>query len=69
MPTPTNKQEVQRFLGMKNYLAKYIDYFSDKNRVLRSFTYNDVPFSWDANDQKHDLSTTPTLAFYDVRKP
>ena len=52
MPTPTNKQEVQRFLGMTNYLARYIDHHSDKTRALRSLTHNDVPFIWDANHEE-----------------
>ena len=75
MATPTNKQEVQRFLGMTNYLARYIDHHSDKTRALRSLTHNHVPFIWDANhekefnDLKHDLSSTQTLAYYDVTKP
>ena len=75
MPTPTNKQEVQRFLGMTNYLARYIDHHSDKTRALRTLTHNDVPFIWDENHDsefnnlKNDLSTAPTLAYYNVKKP
>ena len=75
MPTPTCKQDVQRFLGMTNYLARYIEHHSDKTRALRSLTHNNVPFIWDANHEKefnelkHDISSTPTLAYYDVSKP
>ena len=75
MPTPTYKQDVQRFLGMANYFARYIEHHSDKTCALRSLTHNNVPFIWDANhekefkDLKHDISSTPTLAYYDVSKP
>ena len=75
MPTPTCKQDVQRLIGMTNYLARYIEHRSDKTRALRSLTHNNVPFIWDANHEKefnelkHDISSTPTLAYYDVSKP
>ena len=75
MPTPTTKQEVQRFLGMTNYLSRYIDRHSDRTRVLRNLTHDNVPFVWDANatkefeDLKEKLCSAPVLAYYDVTKP
>ena len=75
MPTPTTKQEVQRFLGMTNYLSRYIDHHSDRTRVLRNLTHDNVPFVWDANatkefeDLKEKLCSAPVLAYYDVTKP
>ena len=75
MPTPTSKQEVQRFLGMTNYLGRYIPHHSDKTRNLRSLTRNDVLFNWDANHEKEfvslkqELCEAPVLAYYDVKQP
>ena len=75
MPTPTNKTEVQRFLGMTNYLSRYISHHSDKTKALRTLTHNDVPFIWDANNNnefkeiKEDPCSAPTLTYYDVQKP
>ena len=73
--TPINKTEVQRFLGMTNYLSRYISHHSDKTKALQTLTHNDVPFTWDANhdkefkELKEDLCSAPTLAYYDVQKP
>ena len=39
IPTPTCKQDVKGFLGMTNYLARYIEHHSDKTRALRSLTH------------------------------
>ena len=53
MPTaPTNKTKVQRFLRMTNYLSRYISHHRDQTKVLWTLTHNDVPFIWDANDNK-----------------
>ena len=74
MPTPTTKQEVQRFLGMTNYLARYIDHHSDKTSALRTLTHKNVPLIWDENRKsqfnnlKKDLSSAPTIAYYNVKK-
>ena len=63
MPTPSSKKDVQRFLGMTIYLAKYIEHQS----ALRLLTHNNELFIWDAyhgnkfEKHKHDISNTPAL--------
>ena len=45
MPTPSSKQELQRLLGMINYLAKYIPNMSELTAPLRSLLKSDVPWT------------------------
>ena len=44
MPTPTYKPDVQRFLRMTNYLARYIKNHSSESRAQRPLTHNTIPF-------------------------
>ena len=46
MPTPSCKQDLQRLLGMINYLAKYIPNMSELTASLRSLLKSDVPWTW-----------------------
>ena len=75
IPTPTNTTEIQRFLGMTNYMSRFISHHSDNTKELRTLTNNNVPFIWDANHEKEFnelkeyLCSAPTLAYYDVQKP
>ena len=47
MPNPTNKKELQRFLGMINYLGKFIPNFSNETVPLRQYLAKDVMWSFD----------------------
>ena len=44
MPTPSNKTELQRFLGMVNYLSKFIPRLSDETAPLRELLRKYVQF-------------------------
>ena len=72
MPTPSCKQDLQRLLGMINYLGKYM---SELTAPLRSLLKGDVPW---ASFPEHDtalskikslLSSAPVLRFYDTSLP
>lgn len=52
MPTPQNKDVLNRFVGMLSYLSPYIPKFADKAHTLRGLLKNDEPWSWDSNYQK-----------------
>ena len=43
MPTPKNKQEVQRFMGMIQYLGKFIPNLAEKSKPLRDLMRKDTP--------------------------
>ena len=45
-PTPTNKKEVQSFLGFANFYRKFIHGYSKTAAPLTGLTRNEVPFAW-----------------------
>ena len=47
MPTPTEKQSLQRLLGMITYLAKFLPNLSDVTEPLRRLLDRDVEWHWD----------------------
>lgn len=46
MPKPEDKQALQRFLGMTNYLSKFIPHYSDVTGPLRELLKQDAEWSW-----------------------
>ena len=73
MPTPSCKQDLQRLLGMINYLAKCIPNMSELTASLRSLLKSDVPWTWfpdhDTALTKLVLSSAPVLRFCDTSLP
>ena len=61
MPEPRNKNELETFLGMVNYLGKFIPKMSKGTALLRELTLKDVAWHWDerhssaANKLKHQF--------------
>ena len=75
MATPKSASEVRRFLGMCNYLARFIPNLSRASESLRHLTEGNVEFAWGPDEQvafsniKDQISSDQLLAFYDVKKP
>ena len=75
MPQPKNKQELQRLLGMVNYLSSFIPNVSEITAPLRTLLKKDVQWAWyHEHDQslekiKEILTSNPVLKFFDVDKP
>ena len=75
MPVPTDKPAVQRFLGMINYVHKFIQNLSDIAKPLRILLGKEIEWHWQAEQQKSFdelkrlLATAPVLRYYDVSKP
>ena len=71
---PTNKSELQRFLGMITYLGKFIANLSNKTGCLRRLLTKNAEFLWTSNEQKafEELKTcvtnAPVLAYFDLNK-
>ena len=47
MKVPSSKEDLQRFLGMVNYLGKFVPNLSEKTSVLRELLKKDVVFMMD----------------------
>ncbi|KAL1447741.1 hypothetical protein WDU94_005516 [Cyamophila willieti] len=75
MPTPTCIKELQRFLGMVNYLASYLPNMSEKCSNLRKLLKKNNLWCWEDihskefNELKQLICNAPILSYYDVRKP
>uniref|UniRef100_A0AAQ6A9J5 ribonuclease H n=1 Tax=Amphiprion ocellaris TaxID=80972 RepID=A0AAQ6A9J5_AMPOC len=75
MPVPTDVTSLQRFLGMVNYLGKYIPNFSDIAASLRKLTHKETAWCCFQQHQeafdrlKSCMFSPPVLAYYDVREP
>ena len=52
MPTPTDKQSLQRFLGMVNYLGKFLPGLSDTCKPLRDLLQAGNAWNWDADQER-----------------
>lgn len=60
MSTPKNKEELQRFLGMITYLAKFIPNLSQAAEPLRTLLEKDIEWHWN-EQQVHSFSTLKKL--------
>ena len=75
MPLPTNKKELQRFLGMVNCLGKFLPNLSDVSALLRKLLKKDVKWCFDApqiksvQELKEMVTNNPVLKFYDIQLP
>ena len=75
MPLPTSPAELQRFLGMVNYLGKFIPNLSDETAPLRALLKKGTEFLMqkpqiDAFEKlKRQISSAPLLQFYDPNLP
>lgn len=74
-PRPESKQNIQRFLGMVNYLEKLCSSLSETVAQLRVLLKSNVEWQWDANsDQiftkvKERISALPVLRLFDPTLP
>ena len=75
MPAPTCKKDIQRLLGMLNYLSQYIPNMSTITVPLRNLLKKDVLFEWNFEQEqafekiKSILSSPESLRIYDPIKP
>ena len=70
MQPPTNINELRRFMGMANYLARFMPHLTDTMQPLHNVLNDDVPYVWSKTQQtsfdtvKVMLAEAPVLAFY-----
>ena len=74
MPTPTNREELLRIMGMLNFLAQFIPNMSTVSAPLRDLLKKDTPWMWNPEHSKalETLKTLtnskPVLRFFDAQK-
>lgn len=74
-PEPKSKKDVQRLLGVINYVNKYIPNFSEETKPLRDLLKKEIFFNWDDHHReafhriKNKLKESPVLSFFDPNKP
>jgi len=70
-PIPSNRKEVQSFLGFTNFYCRFIQGFSHLARPLFNLTQKDTDWRWGAEEQsafdslKERITTAPILALPD----
>ena len=74
MSSPTNRQELQTFLGLANYMGPFIPNLSTLTAPLRELLKEDNRFKWYAAHQesfnkiKDSISNEITLTYFDPMK-
>jgi hypothetical protein len=74
MPIPENKEDLQRVLGMVNYLSKFVPNLSVKTKALRGLLQSQVEWIWEDDHSqeweniKEILTQEPLLKFYDPKR-
>ena len=75
LPTPANREDLQRFLGVVTYLSKFIPNMSQKSAPLCQLLQKDVEWSWGRVEEdtftclKTSISSAPVLKFFDPKEP
>ncbi|XP_052746964.1 uncharacterized protein LOC128199832 [Bicyclus anynana] len=75
MPDPSDRKALERFLGMVNYLSKFIPNYSESVAVLRGLLKKDTEWVWypkhseAIENLKKKLSSAPVLALYSLELP
>ena len=74
MTTPTSVTELQRFLGMCNFLSKFSPRMAEISEPLHQLTCNGIPYIWGPEHTeafqllKREISTAPVLRYYNPKK-
>ncbi|GAB1598786.1 hypothetical protein Ahia01_000155800 [Argonauta hians] len=74
MAPPCSLEELRRYLGLVNYLSKFLPNLTEVTAPMRNLTKKSVPWVWssvqqDAFDKvKKMVTKAPVLAFYDPEK-
>ena len=75
MPYPSDRKELETFLGMVTYLSKFLPNMSEATAPVRELLKSDVVWQWESRHSaaidklKGMMMSAPILALYDVNKP
>lgn len=74
LKSPETAAEVRSFLGMINYVGKFLPNLSENTQLLRELTHKDAKFQWTDEHEKafnilkQQLSDVTKLAYFDIKK-
>ena len=74
MPAPTCKKQVKTFIGIINYLSKFLAQSSELEEPIRELSKEKVPFNWGPEHQsaftlmKKEIAKSPILTYYNPKK-
>ena len=74
-PTPRNRKEIQRFLGLCNFNRRFVNNYTDISAPLNRLTSQKVKFKWEKDEEeafakmKNTLCETTALYLPDWSKP
>jgi hypothetical protein len=75
MQPPKDAHDLRRFIGMANYLSKFVPNFSSVTQPLRQLLKDDVTWSWSSAHEaafqrlKQLITTAPVLRYFDPSAP
>ena len=75
MPTPESPADLGRFLGMVQYLAKFVPNLASNSSAIRQLFVNDANWEWTEEHTKQfaDLqflvTNSPVLKYFDPNLP
>lgn len=62
-PVPQSLEELRRFLGMLNYLSRYLSHLAEAIHSLQNLFKKDVPWTW-TDSQEHAFQTVIFLYIF-----
>ena len=75
MPVPSNKMELQSYVGMCNFLSSYVPHLTDRLYVLQKLMAKESDFVWTAShteafeSSKDAILSCATLTYFNDEKP
>lgn len=75
MPPPSCRKELERFLGMTNYVSRFIKNYAEVVEPMRGLLKRNANFEWNESQTqvyekiKKCLLEAPTLRYYDPNEP
>ena len=75
MEAPQNVEQLRRFLGIVNYLGRFLSHLTTAAQPLHNLIKHNVKWTWSEaqensfNEVKKLVTSAPVLAYYDANKP
>ena len=75
MEAPQTVEQLRRFLGIVNYLGRFLSHLTTAAQPLHNLIKHNVKWTWSESQEnsfngvKKLVTSAPILAFYDVNKP